>query len=86
MKKQKHYFIQKLEIHFKQLFKVSHKLSLSRLTLYRETFGFFCYKKFVDVLTMGTYKIYFSQQYDFPYSFSKNAANTNSKQHVLLMD
>ena len=33
---------------------------------------------------MDTYKIYFSQHYDFPYNISKNVANTNSKQHVLL--
>ena len=55
--------------------------------IYRELRRFsFCYKRFVDVLTMGTYKIYFSQHYDFPYNISKNMANTNSKQHVLLMD
>ena len=38
MKKQKH-IIQKLEIHFKQLFKVSLKLPLSRLTVYTESLG-----------------------------------------------
>ena len=35
---------------------------------------------------MGTYKIYFSQHYNFPYKVSKRMANTNSKQHVLLMN
>ena len=32
---------------------------------------------------MGTYKIYCSQHYYLPYHVSKNAANTNSKQHLL---
>ena len=55
--------------------------------IYRELRRFlFCYKKFLDALTMGTYKIYFSQHYNFPYKVSKRMANTNSKQHVLLMN
>ena len=54
--------------------------------IYRELRRFlFYYKKFADVLTMGTYEIYFSQHYDFPYSVSISMANTNSKQHVLLI-
>ena len=54
--------------------------------IYRELRRFsFCYKKFVDVLTTSTYKIYFSHPYDLPYNVSKRVANTNSKQHVLLM-
>ena len=54
--------------------------------IYKELRRFsFCYKKFADVPTMGTYKIYFSQHYDLPYNVSKSVANTNSKQHVLLM-
>ena len=46
----------------------------------------FCYKKFVDVLTMDTCKIYFSRHYDVAYNVSKSVVNANSKQHVLLID
>ena len=45
-----------------------------------------CYKMFVALLTVVTYKIYFSQYYDFPYNIYKSMANTNSKQQVLLID
>ena len=43
-----------------------------------------CYQIFFGVLTVVTYKIYISQQYDFPCNIYKCIANTNSK-HVLLM-
>ena len=43
-----------------------------------------CYQFFFGVLTVVTYKIYISQQYDFPCNIYKRIANTNSK-HVLLM-
>ena len=40
--------------------------------IYRELRRFsFCYKEFLDVLTMSTYKIYFNQHYDFSYNISK---------------
>ena len=45
-----------------------------------------CYKMFVALLTVVTYKIYFSQHYDFLYNIYKSMANTNSKQQVLLID
>ena len=55
--------------------------------IYKELRRFsICYKMFFGVLTVITYKIYFSQHYDFPYNIYKSMANTNSKQHVLLMD
>ena len=44
------------------------------------------WKMFFGVLTVVICKIYFSQHYDFPYNISKSMANTNSKQHALLMD
>ena len=45
-----------------------------------------CYKMFLGLLTVVTYKIYFSQHCDFSYNIYKSMANCNSKQHVLLMD
>ena len=38
------------------------------------------------MLAMVTYKIFFSQNNDFPYNIYKSVANTNSKQQILLMD
>ena len=58
----------------------SQATSLKVNFIYREIRRFsFCYKRLVDVPTMGTYKIYFSQLYDLPCNVS------NSKQHVLLL-
>ena len=55
--------------------------------IYRKLRRFlFCYKRFVDVLTMSTCKIYFSRHYDVAYNVSKSVADTNSKQNVLLID
>ena len=55
--------------------------------IYRELRRFsVCYEMFFGVVAVVTYKIYFSQHYDFPYNVSKSVANTNLKQHVLLMD
>ena len=70
------------------MFKVFVKLHPSSLTVYTENLEgcrFVTKGLFVDVLTMGTYKIYFSQHSDLPYNVSKSMANTKSKQHVLLM-
>ena len=44
------------------------------------------YKIIYGVLTVVTYKIYFSLHYDLPYRIYQNVTNTNSKQHELLMD
>ena len=59
----------------------------ARLNVYAESvedLGFL--QHFFGVLTVVTYKIYFSQHYDFPYNIYKSVANINSKQHELLMD
>ena len=42
------------------------------------------YNMFFGVLTVITYKIYFSHHYDFPYNICKSVANI--KKHVLLMN
>ena len=68
------------------MFKVFVMLLPSRLTVYTESLeGSRFIRMFVDVLITSAYKIYFSQPYDLPYNVSKRVANTNSKQHVLLM-
>ena len=40
--------------------------------------------KFLIVLKLVTYKIYFRYQFDFPLLIYKNVANANSKQHLLM--
>ena len=64
------------------MFKVFVKLLPSSLTVYTESLEG---SRFVDVLTTSTYKIYSSKPFNLPYNISKKVANTNSKQHVLLM-
>ena len=39
-----------------------------------------CYKKFLSVLKMATYKIYFRHQFHFSFNSYKSVANANSKQ------
>ena len=34
-----------------------------------------CYKMFLALLTVVTYKVYFSQHHDFPYNIYKSMAN-----------
>ena len=40
--------------------------------------------KFLSVLKLVIYKIYFRHQSDFPFRIYKSVANANSKQHLLL--
>ena len=43
-----------------------------------------CYKKFLSVLKMTTYKIYFRHQFHFSFNSYKSVANANSKQPLQL--
>ena len=43
-----------------------------------------CYKKFLGMLKLVKYKIYFGHQFDFTFLVYKSMANANSKQYLLL--
>ena len=43
-----------------------------------------CHKKFLSVLNMATYKIYFRHQFHFSFNSYKSVANANSKQPLQL--
>ena len=43
-----------------------------------------CHKKFLSVLKMATYKIYFRHQFHFSFNSYKSVADTNSKQPLKL--